>query len=302
MARIFLLGIVSGFPWVLIGTSLSLWLQEDGFSRSTIGWAGLIFAVYAFNFLWAPLVDRIRVPWLVGAPGAPPRLDRRAAGGDPGLSRPLERPAADRKRCRASSPSASSSPSLRPPRTSPSTPFRIEQFGRTERRVHVCRRRHARSSAGGPDSSSAAWSRWGRPKPSRTQASRTTGSATFLVLGRRWSSSAISACCSCVRKAAASERIAAQAENDDADRRPAQPPRPVRPHRRLARRHRGRPADEFLPPQRLRDRRSRSRLRLPLQDRRGVPGANVSRLLTRRSGSPSRTSHSTPGGWAGSPP
>ena len=64
MARIFLLGIVSGFPWVLIGTSLSLWLQEDGFSRSTIGWAGLIFAVYAFNFLWAPLVDRIRVPWL----------------------------------------------------------------------------------------------------------------------------------------------------------------------------------------------------------------------------------------------
>ena len=64
MARIFLLGIISGFPWVLIGSSLSLWLQEDGLSRSTIGWAGLIFGVYAFNFLWAPLVDRIRFPWL----------------------------------------------------------------------------------------------------------------------------------------------------------------------------------------------------------------------------------------------
>ena len=64
MARIFLLGIISGFPWVLIGSSLSLWLKEDGLSRSTIGWAGLIFGVYAFNFLWAPLVDRIRVPWL----------------------------------------------------------------------------------------------------------------------------------------------------------------------------------------------------------------------------------------------
>ena len=64
MARIFLLGIISGFPWVLIGSSLSLWLKEDGLSRSTIGWAGLIFGVYAFNFLWAPLIDRIRLPWL----------------------------------------------------------------------------------------------------------------------------------------------------------------------------------------------------------------------------------------------
>ena len=33
-------------------------------SRSTIGWAGLIFAVYAFNYLWAPIIDRIRIPWL----------------------------------------------------------------------------------------------------------------------------------------------------------------------------------------------------------------------------------------------
>ena len=64
MARILLLGIISGFPWVLIGTSLTLWLTEDGLSRSTIGWAGLIFGVYAFNFLWAPVIDRVRLPWL----------------------------------------------------------------------------------------------------------------------------------------------------------------------------------------------------------------------------------------------
>ena len=64
MARILLLGIISGFPWVLIGSALNLWLKEDGLSRTTIGWAGLIFGVYAFNFLWAPLIDRIRVPWL----------------------------------------------------------------------------------------------------------------------------------------------------------------------------------------------------------------------------------------------
>jgi PAT family beta-lactamase induction signal transducer AmpG len=64
-----LLGIISGFPWVLIGSSLSLWLKEDGLSRSTIGWAGLIFGVYAINFLWAPLIDRIRIPWLTNKIG-----------------------------------------------------------------------------------------------------------------------------------------------------------------------------------------------------------------------------------------
>ena len=69
MLRILLLGVISGFPWVIIGSSLSLWLKEEGLSRSTVGWAGLIFAVYAFNYLWAPLVDRIRIPWLTNKVG-----------------------------------------------------------------------------------------------------------------------------------------------------------------------------------------------------------------------------------------
>ncbi len=64
MLKILLLGAISGFPWVLIGSSLSLWLKEDGLSRSTVGWAGLIFAVYAFNYLWAPLIDRIQIPYI----------------------------------------------------------------------------------------------------------------------------------------------------------------------------------------------------------------------------------------------
>jgi PAT family beta-lactamase induction signal transducer AmpG len=64
MLRIFLLGIMSGFPWVLIGSALSLWLKENDLSRTTIGWAGLIFGVYAINFLWAPLIDRLYLPFL----------------------------------------------------------------------------------------------------------------------------------------------------------------------------------------------------------------------------------------------
>ena len=64
MIKILLLGAIVVSPWVIIGSSLSLWLKEDGLSRSTIGWAGLIFAVYAFNYLWAPIIDRVRIPWL----------------------------------------------------------------------------------------------------------------------------------------------------------------------------------------------------------------------------------------------
>jgi PAT family beta-lactamase induction signal transducer AmpG len=64
MLRIFLLGIMSGFPWVLIGSALNLWLKENDLSRTTIGWAGLIFGVYAINFLWAPLIDRLHLPFL----------------------------------------------------------------------------------------------------------------------------------------------------------------------------------------------------------------------------------------------
>ena len=45
MVRILLLGSISGFHWVLIASSLSLWLKEEGLSRSKIGWAGLIFGV-----------------------------------------------------------------------------------------------------------------------------------------------------------------------------------------------------------------------------------------------------------------
>jgi len=64
MLRILLLGAISGFPWVLIASSLSLWLKEEGLSRSTVGWAGLIFAVYALNYLWAPIIDRVQIPIL----------------------------------------------------------------------------------------------------------------------------------------------------------------------------------------------------------------------------------------------
>ena len=59
-----LFGFCSGFPFVLTGSVLTLWLQESGFSRSTIGFIGAISTVYAINWMWAPFVDRIKLPIL----------------------------------------------------------------------------------------------------------------------------------------------------------------------------------------------------------------------------------------------
>lgn len=61
---IFLLGISSGFPWVLIGSAMSAWLKEASLSRAAIGFFGSILAVYAVNWLWSPLVDRVKLPLL----------------------------------------------------------------------------------------------------------------------------------------------------------------------------------------------------------------------------------------------
>lgn len=61
---VFMLGCSSGFPWVLIGSNMSGWLKDAGLTRSAIGYFGSVFAVYAINFLWAPLVDRVKLPVL----------------------------------------------------------------------------------------------------------------------------------------------------------------------------------------------------------------------------------------------
>jgi PAT family beta-lactamase induction signal transducer AmpG len=48
----------------MISSVLSAWLKDEGLSRSAIGLFGIIFATYSFNFLWSPLVDKIKPPLL----------------------------------------------------------------------------------------------------------------------------------------------------------------------------------------------------------------------------------------------
>ena len=66
--RIFLLGVSSGFPWLIIGSGMSAWLTDEGLSRSGVGLFGVIFVAYTINFLWAPVVDHLRLP-VLGALG-----------------------------------------------------------------------------------------------------------------------------------------------------------------------------------------------------------------------------------------
>lgn len=58
------LGFSAGLPLLLIFSSLSLWLREAGVSRSDatyFSWAAL---GYSFKFVWAPIIDKMPLPWL----------------------------------------------------------------------------------------------------------------------------------------------------------------------------------------------------------------------------------------------
>ena len=62
--RMLFLGFSAGIPILLIFSSLSLWLGEAGLRKSSItffSWAAL---GYSFKFVWAPLVDKLPVPFL----------------------------------------------------------------------------------------------------------------------------------------------------------------------------------------------------------------------------------------------
>ena len=65
-AVIFALGVASGLPASLVFSTLSIWLREEGLSRTAIGLFGAVATPYAINFLWAPALDHVRLPMLGG--------------------------------------------------------------------------------------------------------------------------------------------------------------------------------------------------------------------------------------------
>jgi PAT family beta-lactamase induction signal transducer AmpG len=59
-----LLGFSAGLPNLLIFDTLSAWLRTAGMTLEVIGYFSLATLAYSFKFLWAPLVDRTRIPLL----------------------------------------------------------------------------------------------------------------------------------------------------------------------------------------------------------------------------------------------
>ena len=60
----FFLGVSSGFPYAMIGATLTTRLSQDGLDKKSITAFSLAFLVYNLKFLWAWMVDGVRIPIL----------------------------------------------------------------------------------------------------------------------------------------------------------------------------------------------------------------------------------------------
>src|SRR5438128_9006240 len=67
LAALFL-GISSGFTFAMIGATLTTRLAQHGISKQAVTAFALTFLAYNFKFLWAPIIDNVRVP-VIGALG-----------------------------------------------------------------------------------------------------------------------------------------------------------------------------------------------------------------------------------------
>lgn len=61
---IFLMGIASGIPLYLILSTLMIWLTRENIDLSTIGLFSLTQIPWSLKFLWAPIIDYYKIPFL----------------------------------------------------------------------------------------------------------------------------------------------------------------------------------------------------------------------------------------------
>ncbi len=67
--RMLALGFTAGLPLLLVLGTLSFRLREAGIDRSTIGYLSWVGLAYGVKWMWAPLVDRMPIPWLTSQLG-----------------------------------------------------------------------------------------------------------------------------------------------------------------------------------------------------------------------------------------
>ena len=61
---VFVMGIVSGLPLYLILSTLAIWLTRENIDLSTIGLFSLTQIPWTVKFLWAPILDNYKIPYL----------------------------------------------------------------------------------------------------------------------------------------------------------------------------------------------------------------------------------------------
>ncbi|GAB5413082.1 MAG: MFS transporter [Congregibacter sp.] len=59
-----LLGFSAGLPFLLVFSTLTAWLRDVGVERTAIGFFAWVGLTYSIKVLWAPVVDRLRLPLL----------------------------------------------------------------------------------------------------------------------------------------------------------------------------------------------------------------------------------------------
>jgi len=58
------LGFAAGLPFLLVFSTLSAWLADEGVTKTTIGFFSWVGITYSIKVFWAPVVDRLPIPWL----------------------------------------------------------------------------------------------------------------------------------------------------------------------------------------------------------------------------------------------
>ena len=56
------MGFAAGLPFLLVFSTLNAWLRDVGVDIATIGFFSWIGITYSIKFIWAPVVDRLRLP------------------------------------------------------------------------------------------------------------------------------------------------------------------------------------------------------------------------------------------------
>lgn len=59
-----LIGFSCGVPLFLTGSTFALWLRQSGISYATVSILGLVALPYTIKFVWAPFIDRLKIPYL----------------------------------------------------------------------------------------------------------------------------------------------------------------------------------------------------------------------------------------------